>query len=184
VLLTDLDQFKTGGFPPGYPANLRTFYSPVDDVSGVLAAVVGSTQHTLIITMFGYDDDQLDAAIQELLRVPSVYVQISLDKTQAGGKHESELLAKYQNQEIGNSISIGTSESHHQIQHMKMVAVDGLFTITGSTNWSTSGESEQDNQLTVIFDSLVTAEFVARASIIHDFQLKQMAAAAVQPPSE
>lgn len=177
--LEQLDQYKVTPFAPGYPVGARTFYSPVDNVHAALADLLQSATKSLVIAMFGYDDDQLNQVIRAQLESANVYVQMSLDQSQAGGVHERDILASlsnWQNNKVGNSIAIGKSEKG-AIMHLKLVIVDGLDVITGSTNWSTSGESQQDNQLTVIRDALVAAEARARLDIIHDNMLKQMAAA-------
>jgi phosphatidylserine/phosphatidylglycerophosphate/cardiolipin synthase-like enzyme len=165
-------------FLDGYPPDQRTFYAPRDQVHEVLAALIASAQHSLVLNMYGYDDDELDALIRSKLDAAHVYVQMSLDKTQAAGKRERGLLAKWNNDEFGNSIAIGTSSKHHAISHLKVLIVDGVYTVSGSTNWSLSGESEQDNQLTLQRNAVIASEMRAVLDLNHDWMLKQMAAAA------
>ena len=175
--LSQLDQFKAAPFPPGYPDSTRTFYSPVDQVHAALKALLTSASKSLVVAMYGYDDAELNTVLQAKLNDEKVYVQMSLDSTQAAGSAEKPLLAPWLNDNTGNSIAIGHSEKS-AIMHLKMVIIDGVDLITGSTNWSTGGETKQDNQLTVIRDPLVCAEARARVDIIHDDMLKQMAAKA------
>lgn len=172
--LSDLDTFKAAPFCPGYPPGARTFYSPVDNVHGALKALLGSATKSLVVAMYGYDDMELNAAIQHQLDAAHIYVQLTLDSTQAAGAAEKTILSTWKHDQIGNSVAIGRSEKG-DIMHLKMVIVDGLDVVTGSTNWSTGGESKQDNQLTVIRDALVAAEARARLDVIHDGCLKQMA---------
>ena len=143
-----LAQYKAAGrFLDGYPSDVRTFYSPVDNVHGVLVALLASTQKSLVLNMYGYDDDELNDIILQKLTDEHLYVQMSLDKSQAGGVHEKSLLAKWLNL-IGNSIAIGES-TKGAISHMKIVIIDGVYTVRGSTNWSLAGEQKQDNELTM-----------------------------------
>jgi hypothetical protein len=172
--LTELDKFKAAPFVAGYPESARTFYSPVDQVHDALKELVSSATKSVVVSMYGYDDDELDAVIREKLESDRIFVQMSLDKSQSAGAHEKEILRKWNNDGIGNSIAIGHSE-HDAIMHLKMIIIDGLDVVTGSTNWSKSGEFDQDNQLTVLRDALVAAEARTRLDIIHDDMLQQMA---------
>lgn len=173
----DLARYKAGGrFLDGYPEDIRTFYSPVDDVHGVLVALLSSTQQSLVLNMYGYDDDELNDIILEKLEDERIYIQMSLDKSQAGGVHEKQLLAKWQHDLIGNSIAIGES-TKGAISHMKIVIIDGVYTVRGSTNWSLTGEDKQDNELTIHSNAVIAAETRAELDRNHDAMLKQMAAA-------
>lgn len=172
--ITDLDQFMTVQPPSGSLEVLRSFYAPIDDVHGVLKAVISSAEHSIVVSMFGYDDDELAALLNTALLNPAMYVQITLDSSQASGAHEKAILEKYRHTMTGNSVAIGRSEKG-AIVHRKMVLVDGLWWVGGSTNWSVSGETLQDNELTVIRDAMHCTKARTVLDIAHDHILAKMA---------
>jgi phosphatidylserine/phosphatidylglycerophosphate/cardiolipin synthase-like enzyme len=166
-----LNRRMPGIFPSGTSDKFVTLYSPDDDIHGALCALVGSAQHSVVVAMYGFDDDDLARIISQQCKDPRMFVSLSLDSTQAAGKHERAILDL--SQYPGSSIAFGQSEEH-AIMHLKMVVIDGRWTITGSTNWSVSGETKQDNQLTVIDDPLHAAFARTKIDIIHDVMLQQM----------
>jgi PLD-like domain len=166
-------------WPTGYPTEFRDFFSPDDGpgIHALLVQLIRSATKSVVLNMFGYDDNDIDAEIHKHSHNPKIYLQMSLDSSQAKGVHEKVLLDSWNNDGVGNSIAIGQSRKH-AISHLKVLIIDGEYVVTGSTNWSISGEEQQDNQLTVLRSAIVAAGYRAILDINHTEMLKQMASKA------
>lgn len=165
--LADLDQFRSTPLPSAYPSNLRTLYAPVDQVHEALLALIASATTSLTINMFAYADAELDAVVRAKLADPSVAVQVTLDYSQSSESPEKSILAVWAQDGLSNRLAIGTSDVAGAIMHLKMCVIDGVYVVTGSTNWSVPGETQEDNQLTVIRDVVVAAEATARLDAVY-----------------
>lgn len=194
--LDDLAQYKASGFLPGASAQIRFFHAGRDNVHGVLCDLMSRARHSLNFTIYGFDDEALNALILEKIHDPTVNVVGTLDKSQAGGVHEKKLLdldRKQLGEEFNTHFAIGQSEFGHQILHTKGFIVDGVVMVEGSVNWSASGEGTfvgnaaqaggsgfraQANTLSVCTCPAAIAEFAAVLQHQHNVALAQMAKAA------
>jgi phosphatidylserine/phosphatidylglycerophosphate/cardiolipin synthase-like enzyme len=193
-MLGDLAVFFLEGeiAPSLMTSNSVQLFTQRDHAHECLVALHRMTTLSIVDTMFGYDDDELDQLIRDKLADPHIFVQLSLDRSQSGGAHEKAILAQWSNDGRANSVAVGTSAAG-AIAHMKAGVLDGRIVFDGSTNWSPSGEGEagakaQNNSL-VIFDSHpVSARYRTQLDIDHDTMLKQMAkraaaTSAANPPA-
>jgi len=143
IKLQELAQFTPEGkLTPGY-GDGYLFYVGRDDVHGILHYLLTNEKLSLKLNMFGFDDEELNQDILNLFKDPSVHVQVTLDKSQAGGVHEKQIIEADQQQDpadFANSFVVCESKTH-QISHTKggVLASQGLY-FEGSTNWSSSGE--------------------------------------------
>jgi PLD-like domain len=174
-----LGRFKQAeAFPHGYSRDYLTFYAPRDPgVHQVLLWALLQAKSSVAINMYGFDDPHMAALLHHYAITPKMMVTLSLDSTESKVGSEPELLEMLKNDLDGNSIAIGRSEES-AISHDKLMVVDGLYLVTGSTNWSFGGEVKQDNQLTLTRDPIACAEARAVIDLNHDSMLKQMAAKA------
>lgn len=176
-----LGQFKQAqSFPHGYSRDYLTFYAPRDaGVHQVLLWTLLQATSSVAINMYGFDDPHLAALLRHNANNPQLIITLTLDSSEAGTPAEKPLLSELRNDLPGNSIAIGRSEKN-AISHDKLMVVDGLYLVTGSTNWSFGGETEQDNQLTLTRDPIACAEARAVIDLDHDVMLKQMAGKAAK----
>src|SRR5277367_251494 len=194
--LDDLAQFtKEQAFSPADSPDYRVLYVGRDDVHDALASVLRLCTRSIVFNMFGYDDETLDGIIAEKVEDDSVFVQGTLDKSQAGGVHEKKILAAWK-PEMRASFAVGESATH-QISHTKGGVLDGVLAWEGSTNWSASGEGAgvtltrpgaageqvpgfkaQNNTLTFHVHPLQVARFTAELNEEHATALQQMTRAA------
>lgn len=174
-----LDTFKKadGGFGPDWPTNMvKRFWSPDDDVHGALSWLIRRAKKTLDCAMYGWDDDELDLLFRRAWLSEKVAVRLCLDRSQAGGVHEKRLLARWDPSAPANLPFVIGSSRKHAISHLKLCVVDGLYVVQGSTNWSASGESAQNNECTILRDRALAQDSIWKIALTHAEMLAQQQA--------
>lgn len=196
-LLGELGRFTPEGkLTPGYGQHYL-FFVGRDDVHGILHSLITSEKLELAANEFGYDDEELNQDILNLFKLPGIKVQVTLDRSQAGGVHEKKIVAADLAQDpvdFNNSFAIGQSATH-QISHTKgMVFLGQGLWCEGSTNLSVSGEGvgislkadvanpagfkNQNNTLLVSSNMVGLSRFKTRLDVEHQIAKTQMLAKA------
>jgi hypothetical protein len=140
--LTDLAPFTLEKALPDCDIHHLLLLVGRDDVHEAMKHILRRTTRSLHLNMFGYDDEELNAIIMGIVHNPDVLVQITLDKSQAGGVHERKILDADRAASLSdfNTHFVVGQSATHSISHTKGFVADGLVGCHGSTNWSTDGE--------------------------------------------
>ncbi len=173
--IAELARFtREGELTPGH-GDSYLFFAGRDDVHGILKWLLVKEKLFLKLSMFGYDDDELNGIIMRAMKSRHIHVQASLDKRQAGGVHERKLLeldAKLDPVAYRNSFVITTSPTGEILHTKAFLCVGSGVGAEGSTNWSATGEGidpkhAQSNTLLVTVNPVTLARLGANLDREH-----------------
>lgn len=179
--LAQFGQFTPEGVLQRGYGDHYVFFVGRDDVHSILKQLLTTETLAFRLNMF-----------INMIHLPGVFVQGTLDRSQAGGVHEKKILdANALVPEWSASFAVGQSATH-QISHTKGGVCSGLgIGFEGSTNWSSSGEGAgislkadvanpsgfkaQNNTLLLSTNPVYLARFSARLDAEHKIAQQQQA---------
>ncbi len=169
-----LDQYLAVPVPAGYPTDRRRMFVTVDQVQAAIYAAVAATRISQVVAVYSFDEEPMVAQLVANYHsipdgLPTLIVQDrSCYETSEGTRVSAPLVALRGQPNF--RWSVGTSD-RGEIMHMKSAALDGLLCITGSTNWSKSGECEEDNECEFALNTALATQLTARIEQIYRWQM-------------
>lgn len=142
--------------PPRFPADTIVLFPPRDDAARALQAVVAAATSALKVEMFTYCDASIDTLLHEKASLSGLDFQMTLDSSEARATAAMAKLVAGWGSDVGVRVVTGKSE-HGQIIHRKIVIVDHVYVVSGSTNWTHAGEVLEDNELVIRRNPAVAA---------------------------
>lgn len=157
------EMFEAGEFGPRSPsrvphnpvkvgdADIYTYFSPEDDIPPKIVRILRTARRSIHFMAFSFSDDDIATAIIEGAR-RGVDVEGVMETT--GSKAKSSEAARFDSEGIrlfrdGNSF----------MMHHKVIIVDGLWTITGSYNFTASAARANDENLLIIKSGTVAGRY-------------------------
>jgi phosphatidylserine/phosphatidylglycerophosphate/cardiolipin synthase-like enzyme len=164
VKLSDLDQYVVHP-PVKWPAGIRVLSVPIDEVRAAVSHCIGAARHSLFVAMFTVSDIALGHVLAQKATELGAGFGLATDATEAQGQHNQSVLALLP----PGSYTVGTSEKGDYM-HLKDAVIDSRFVLTGSTNWSVSGQTTEDNTLVVSDSPRLAAIYTARIQAVIAWQ--------------
>jgi len=132
---------------------VAVYFSPNGGTRAAIIDCIDQAHTSILVAMYYLTDPTLaDALVRAHQR--GVTVEIVLDRTQqtARGGQAQRLI------DVGVPVHF---DARHQLQHNKFAVIDGATVVTGSQNWTASGESRNAENTVVMRDSRLADRFAA-----------------------
>jgi phosphatidylserine/phosphatidylglycerophosphate/cardiolipin synthase-like enzyme len=133
-------------------APLEVYFAPEDRVAPRVIELIEEARQSIVFLAFALTSDEVARAL-EAQAAAGVEVRGVMDGGQAG-----HLGSKYrQLRQSGVDVRL---DGNPDRMHHKVIVIDGRLVVTGSYNFSTSAETENDENLIVLHDPAAAAAYL------------------------
>ena len=130
---------------------VQNYFSPVDHVSDKVVALVNGAQHSVRFMIFTYTDKNLAAAMIARFQAGVDVAGVIENRGASQGAFVSLACAKVPVKVDGNKYTM----------HHKVIVIDDSIVVTGSFNYTKSADTENDDNVLVIYDPAVAKQYLA-----------------------
>jgi len=127
------------------------YFSPVDHVSDKLVALVNGAQHSVRFIIFTYTDKDLASAMIGRFQAGVDVAGVIENRGASQGALVPLACAKVPVKVDGNKYTM----------HHKVIVIDESIVVTGSFNFTKSADTENDDNVLVIYDPAVAKQYLA-----------------------
>jgi phosphatidylserine/phosphatidylglycerophosphate/cardiolipin synthase-like enzyme len=140
---------------------IEVYFSPKDSPLEHILAVVNSAQESIYFMAYSFTSDELAAALIERARA---------GVTVAGVFEEDQYLSNI-GTEFDNLLNAGIDvrlDGNPRLMHHKVIIIDGQVVVMGSYNFSENAEHNNDENILIIHNSDITAQYLAEFQRVFD----------------
>ena len=137
-------------------APLRVCFTPGGDCTGLVVDEIAAARHQILVQAYSFTSVPILSALRAA-HLRGVEVEVIVDKTSAGvGKSGSHYSAATYLSNAGIAVWV---DSKVAIAHNKVMVVDGALVITGSFNFTAAAQNRNAENLLVISDPTIAAQY-------------------------
>ncbi len=140
---------------------LDIYFSPDDQVANSLLDLINNAQQNIYFMAYSFTSDPLAEAIRQRAEA-GVTVEGVMDSGQIGSNIGTEFDPFRQ---AGLDVR---RDGNPGLMHHKVIIIDGQVVVAGSYNFTNSAETRNDENVVVIYDSTIAAQYLAEFQRVYN----------------